>query len=411
MIKNKNVIFLGGLFPKEIRKEIENNSRGVIQYAADAFQWNFVRGLDTNLEYKLNIINAPLVGSYPKFYKKIFLNRQRFSFNENLEAISVAYCNLPVVKNYFIKKALLQELIYLVNKLPQEEVIVVVYGMLGPWVLAAKEIKQKYPQIKLCLIVPDLPEYMSNSTALIWKIRQYFQPNLYKVIPVFDFFVFLTDEMAVRLDVEKKPWVRIEGMVNPSEIYLNAKAKHPTIKKIILYSGTLTERFGILKLLDVFESINNANFELWICGDGDTREIIKKRASIDLRIKYWGLLPRERVLQLQQKATVLINPRNADGEYTKYSFPSKTMEYILSGTPCIIYSLPGIPSDYHQFVFLIDANDAESMKNKIIEVCEMDQEQLILFGEKARQFVIKDKNYIVQAKKMFEMFASNKSDK
>jgi len=62
------IIFLGGLFPEEIRNEIENKSNGVIQYAADALQWAIVDGLDSHTE-KLRIINLPYIGSYPTRYK------------------------------------------------------------------------------------------------------------------------------------------------------------------------------------------------------------------------------------------------------------------------------------------------------------------------------------------------------
>ena len=49
---------------------------------------------------------------------------------------------------------------------------------------------------------------------------------------------------------------------------------------------------------------------------------------------------------LQKTADVLVNPRLNEGEYTKYSFPSKTMEYLSTGRPVVCYKLDGIPDEY-----------------------------------------------------------------
>ena len=38
-----------------------------------------------------------------------------------------------------------------------------------------------------------------------------------------------------------------------------------------------------------------------------------------------------------------VNPRQNNEEFTKYSFPSKTMEYLASGVPVVAYKLDGIP--------------------------------------------------------------------
>ena len=64
-----------------------------------------------------------------------------------------------------------------------------------------------------------------------------------------------------------------------------------------------------------------------------------------MRIEFLGMLPRTDVLELQSKATILVNPRQPVGDFTKYSFPSKTIEYMASGTPLLMYKLPGIPEE------------------------------------------------------------------
>lgn len=98
-----------------------------------------------------------------------------------------------------------------------------------------------------------------------------------------------------------------------------------------------------MNLIDAFQQIKDPNYELRICGVGDSEDAIKAAAQKDERIHFWGKLPREQVLEWQSKATVLVNPRQNNEEFTKYSFPSKTMEYLSSGVPLVAYKLDGIP--------------------------------------------------------------------
>ena len=107
--------------------------------------------------------------------------------------------------------------------------------------------------------------------------------------------------------------------------------------------------------------------------------------------------------KLQQKATVLINPRNNDGEYTKYSFPSKTMEYMLSGKPVIMYKLDGVPDEYDSYLYYIGGNTADDIKKTILEVLNKSEKELESFGQKAAEFVSENKNSVVQAKRILTL--------
>lgn len=66
-------------------------------------------------------------------------------------------------------------------------------------------------------------------------------------------------------------------------------------------------------------------------------------ATKDRRIQYLGSIPHDEILQLQRTASLLVNPRTPEGIYTKYSFPSKTMEYLASGTPTLYMNCQEFP--------------------------------------------------------------------
>jgi len=70
-----DLLFLTGIFPKEKETEILENSKGNVQNAANVLQWNLINGLDECLG-KVSLLNAVFIGSYPKRYKKLFLEEK-----------------------------------------------------------------------------------------------------------------------------------------------------------------------------------------------------------------------------------------------------------------------------------------------------------------------------------------------
>ena len=62
-------------------------------------------------------------------------------------------------------------------------------------------------------------------------------------------------------------------------------------------------------------------------------------------------MSREELLKMERRATVMINPTPARLNFTKYFFPSKTMEYLASGTPTVMYRLGCMPKEYDDYVY------------------------------------------------------------
>ena len=115
---------------------------------------------------------------------------------------------------------------------------------------------------------------------------------------------------------------------------------------------------------------------------------------------------REDVLKLQHESTLLINPRRPDSSITRFSFPSKTMEYMASGTPMIGYKLEGIPTEYYDNFYTIDGLDEDSLKNTIESTMDLSQEVLNKKAMKAYEFVMKNKIAQIQVKRLLD-FVSN----
>ena len=405
------IAFLGGIFPQENVEEILKNSRGVVQSAADALQKSILEGLGASLQ-DVEIINLPFLGSYPKRYTKLFSPQNNFTFTSHygdkniLHGKNVKFFNLSLVKYGFVYRAAKQALMDWAKRQGSEQRIIIVYSLFGSFLKAAIAVKHKYENTKIICVVPDLTQYTSaggNSALRRW-FKEYNIKKGKEYIKDIDGFAILSKYMAEPLEIGDRPYVVIEGIYNTfDEIEPNKSFAESKRKKTIFYAGTLARRYGILRLVEAFANIKDKDAELVICGEGDAKESIVEASYIDNRIKVLGNIPRTEVLKRIHSANILVNPRTPEGEFTKYSFPSKTMEYLASGTPTILYKLPGIPEEYYEYCVALDDLSIETLRETIEKVLNEDDITAETFGKKARAFILNQKNPQKQVSKLIEL--------
>jgi glycosyltransferase involved in cell wall biosynthesis len=402
--------FLGGLFDQGRINEIESNSIHFIQTAANAFQWKIVKGLEGVSNKPLTLINAVFIGSYPKYYKKCFIHTNHWKHTDGASDINIGFINLFGIKEIDRTIRIKNHLKNWIESNTSVNKILYVYSMNTAFLAAASYIKKDNPNLKVCLICPDLPEHMNAKGSrgkLFDLIKAMDTKNQKKYLKDVDYFVFMTKYMNEKVNSLAKPWCVVEGI---SDYDLTTQSKNCLSdeivrnlaeKKVVLYTGTMDERYGILELIQSFKGVSDENAELWLCGGGININNVVKLINDDNRIKYLGKLSRDQVVELQKKAYVLVNPRSFDGEYVKYSFPSKVIEYFESGTPTLMYKLPGIPEDYNDL--FINICDYPSILDAINKLLVMDYDALKKVAEQAKSYVIINKSTVAQAKKIMNM--------
>jgi glycosyltransferase involved in cell wall biosynthesis len=198
-------------------------------------------------------------------------------------------------------------------------------------------------------------------------------------------------------------FIVVEGIARDAFV---ARQTEERLQKTILYTGGLNQKYGITTLVDAFMQIEDPEYRLILCGSGDAVPYINNAQRKDSRIEYKGLVRHDETLSLQMKATVLVNPRQNTEEFTKYSFPSKNLEYLASGTPVIAYKLDGIPDEYDDYFLYVSDNSVAALRNKIEEVCSLSEQERIRFGQRARRFVLEEKNCEKQAQRMLDFVRS-----
>ena len=177
-----------------------------------------------------------------------------------------------------------------------------------------------------------------------------------------DSFVLLTEPMKEVLGVGERPFLVSEGIVDVDSYTANDEPPISDGIKRIVYTGKMNIKFGIKELVDSFMRIDDSNYRLILCGDGDAKSYVEEKADIDQRIEYNGVVASSKAKEYIDMADVLVNPRPNNEEYTKYSFPSKNIEYLMTGKPVVAYMLDGMPAYYKDFIWEIPAGETNFKK-------------------------------------------------
>lgn len=406
VLRGKQIMYLSMLIPPHMRDEVQLNSVHYMMDAANALEWNIYNGLITNTHKEIRIVNLLPVGSYPHYYKKAFVQKCEFSTAGCQNHLNVGFCNIK-----FIRKLSMHLFVYSVldayYKNKKDPGVLIVYSAEAVLLQAISMLKKKYPSLIVCNIIADLPDMSNlsgNKNYAQRTLERYLAQKSYKSMQSVDCFVLLTEHMAKYMNIHK-PYVVMEGIATQSHPEAMSKLPKDHTEVNILYSGTLHRRFGVLHLLKAFMLTPGKNYRLIICGVGDAEEEIVDASRQDSRIIFYGQLTREEVLQLQKDADVLVNPRQNFEEFTKYSFPSKNLEYLSAGKPVIAYKLDGIPDEYDEFLHYPADDSVNALSRKIGEICEMDAEVRKKIGDKAREFVRVQKNAAVQTAKIVRLIS------
>lgn len=259
-------------------------------------------------------------------------------------------------------------------------------------------------------IITDLPEYLGD--YITDKKRQfkdkltlklyYFSFNLYKK------YILLTKQMINKIkNATEDNSIIIEGFGN-TEVFDKIKIEK---KRQLLYAGSLQKEFGILKLIEAFKMIHNKfiDYKLVIYGQGNTELDIKKLSEKYDFIDFKGIAPLNTILQEEVNSILLVNPRPVyadvkENDYTKYSFPSKNMEYMSSGTPMLAYKLPGMPDEYLNYFYQVKGESVIDLAKSIEIVLNKSDEELLKKGQDAKKFIRENKEYFKQTEKIFNKF-------
>ena len=397
------ILFLGLLYDEKEEEQMLKNTKRGFQAAANKFQWSIIKGLEKCDGVTVDVLGTIPCGSYPFNFKKLLIKSRSYSHQEGSNDRSIGFINLPFIKNMIRKKLIKKYMSDWIATAPDDSVIMG-YTLFGPILRNMKQAKEKKNRIKTCIIQADAVFGRGGmSDTLLKRVKGNIAVSRLKMM---DSFVILSKYLKEPLEIGDRPYVVVEGMVDDQFFDAGVSSYGDCgDKKIILYTGAINKIFHICDLVDSFRYIEDETIELWICGSGDSLEYILQAAERDKRIQYKGYVDKDTVLRYQNECTILVNPRKPTGTFTKYSFPSKTMEYMLSGKPVLMYKLEGIPDEYDRYLNYFTANDAEGMAIDILSLLSKPEEERYGFGLEAKQFILDNKNMKIQCQKIVDMIS------
>lgn len=262
-------------------------------------------------------------------------------------------------------------------------------------------IASKIRKIPVVLTVTDLPEFEGGG-KLLRKANA-------KLFGMADGFILLTKQMDERINKRKVPSIVLEGHVDSEHIpsTTEKRTEFETGIREIVYAGSIKKIYGIQSLVEGFIAADIPDTKLVIFGDGDYRKELEQKSKEFPNIQYLGVKPNREVVDRENRAALLVNPRPTEPEYTKYSFPSKNMEYMVSGTPLMTTKLPGMPEEYYPYVYLLENESTDGIADTLKKIFSESSEKRYSLGGRARLFVLDRKSNIVQAGKIAVFLQQN----
>ena len=391
------LLFLSALSSNRLIEQLHKQSGLDPGFATQKFNRLLSRGLLNN-GVEMMILSAPPVGRHNS--RKLWWSAK----NEEESGLVYHYLpflNLPVIRQLFLTIGTYFKVWKMTRR---EKVDAVVCDVLNAGLCAAAIKACKHTNTQVVGVMTDMPglmvrfgrnQKMPFITRMATKVMKWSFDN-------YDKFVFLTEAMNI-VNSSHRPYIVMEGM-SDSDIPHNQDVSNKGKERVVMYAGGLHERYGLKNLTEAFMMQRDEQLRLMIYGSGPfVSELTNKYCKEDPRIVYKGVVSNNEVVKAELQASLLVNPRPTNEEFTKYSFPSKNIEYMASGTPLLTTKLPGMPAEYYPYVFLIEDESIEGYSEALRNALSRSDEELENFGANARRFVLEEKNNVKQASRVIEL--------
>lgn len=397
-----SILFIGQHFPPEMLQTLNRDTRGRAGYSNHNFETALIGGLARVPGVTVRALTVPLQYSWPRSSAKPWIRAERHG-DGDVPVRSIGYPNLPgaslVTPVIPLTGAILHEL----RRLPEGPVTVIVNTPLLPVALALQGVRRlTRRKLTTVLVVPDIPSQVTEMAGMTGaKAKVFGALNAWsmRLARKYDRVVMLTEAMDDFFGLPPERRLVMEGLIDESRMSrLPAPTPLPEgVDEVILYTGSLFRVFGVMTLVEAFRLGDFPRAELWICGSGETAGELERISAQDPRIRFFGLVDADRALALQSQATILANPRPSTGEYTQYSFPSKTLEYLTAGKTVIMNRLPGVPEEYDRYVHYAQDETPQGWARTLDEIMHSDGARRRARDAEGRRFVLGSKTATAQA--------------
>lgn len=393
------ILYISALSSERLISHIYSKTQANPGFAVQKFSRLLVKGLVHNDAEVISISNAPITR---EFTKRLWINLGR----ETEE--SVAYQYMPFINIPFLKQICIFVCSFfyvLIWGLKYREDKAIICDVLCVSSSIGSLLASKLCGLRSVAVVTDIYDQMVGQKTRGFKtvIKKLAGILNKKYVGLFDRYILLTEDMNAIVNPKKKPFIVMEALCDEKLSDVVWESADKSFPKVIMYAGGLEEKYGLKMLVQAFRTISDDNIELHLYGSGSYVAELVDETKEDRRIKFWGVKSNAEIVEAESKATLLVNPRFTTEEFTRYSFPSKNMEYMVSGTPVLTTKLPGMPSDYYPYVYLIEDETVDGFASAMSSILQLPSEIMQRKGLAARNFVLREKNNIRQGGRIMNL--------
>ncbi len=383
-----NILFMSATCARTDYEAICQKRKYPLLDSSQKFFEMFLHGLQGQPEVTVDCITVrPLShGTYPGLY---FPSAR--TTEGNLRYHYVPILNLPVVKTVFAALSVRRCLRRLLRQYRGQDTHILCDPLLLDGLLPAVALGKRY-RVPVTGFLTDMPDYadaFDRHGGIKSRLYRLYNRLSTRSMGRLDGHVVLTEAMACI--AKDKPWMLLDCIADETMLEgiqpLPAEDDRPRV----LYAGKLHREFG-LDLLEQAIPLVQQDCVFHIYGDGNHADALRELAEREPRVQLHGIVPLRTVLAAELGADLLINPRTGAGEFTKYSFPSKTAEYMLAGVPVVMFHLPGIAEEYADYIRFAEAETPASFAAAIDEVLALSAQQRQAMGQRAKEYIRTNKN-------------------
>lgn len=230
--------------------------------------------------------------------------------------------------------------------------------------------------IELTYGIPIVIEYEDGLIHHEHFVMRFVATVTSKFDGIIDGGICVNETLANRLTTENTTIVYGRPSVGmPDELPTPSKKRSETA---IMFAGAFDQVRGSSEFIRLADMIaeDRSDVSFWMSGYGSEEEIARVRSEIDAcshaDIEFFGTLPWDDYREKLVSADILINPQDPSTNFTRYSFPSKLLDFMATGNYVISTDIDGIDSHFNDKI-VVDGESVESLKEGVLMIIDEPQ--------------------------------------
>jgi glycosyltransferase involved in cell wall biosynthesis len=266
-------------------------------------------------------------------------------------------------------------------------------------------------KVKISLILTDEHSTEVSSDGFLGKfLRKIDKWVMKNMIKKFDTYICLSQAFVTMFNL--KNTLILPGIVNSEMFKENNLLQYKKSNHFkILFAGVLNKNNGVDVLLKAISLNNLEDIRFHILGKGDLMQDVIVASKNDHRIIYEGVKHASELVESLLSADLLINPRPINLDSSRFSFPSKLLEYMSSGVPILTTKLEAIPPELYDCLYFTKDDSALQISHELVNLFNTSKIDRRKIGDKARltalnqygEDIIGEKIYSLITKKSYEV--------